>query len=389
MDEVLARPTASVARLLRHQAALAAFGSFAFRETNLQKTLTEAARICAGSLNVPFCKVCRYRANEDDLLVVAGCGWQPNVIGHVISRADESTPQGRAYVTSGPVVIRNIQESNDLVLPAFYAQHGIISTIDVVIKGLDGPAYGVLEVDSPVETTYDENDINFLTGFANVLAEAVATQTRVETLKLFARELQHRVRNNFQHILSMMDSYSATLGEAESKKGIESISLRLMTMAQMYDHLLGAGIGRTVDFGSYLTALCASLTALQGTRKRNVELACAVDTAQVDLDTVATLGLAVAELVTNAYGHAFPDGRSGTITVARSRSAGEATLMIKDDGVGFDIDAANKRRGLGLVMRLVETVHGTITLASDNGTAWTITFQALAEPFGASSETQS
>ena len=68
-----------------------------------------------------------------------------------------------------------------MILPAFYAQHGIISTIDVVIKGLDGPAYGVLEVDSPVETTYDENDINFLTGFANVLAEAVATQTRVET----------------------------------------------------------------------------------------------------------------------------------------------------------------------------------------------------------------
>jgi two-component sensor histidine kinase len=389
MDEILARPSASVARLLQQQAALAAFGSFAFRETDLQKTLTEAARICAGSLNVPFCKVCRYRPNENDLLVVAGCGWQPDVIGRVISRADESTPQGRAYVTSGPVVIRNIQESNGLILPAFYAQHGIISTIDVVIKGLDGPAYGVLEVDSPVETTYDENDINFLTGFANVLAEAVATQTRVETLKLFARELQHRVRNNLQHILAMMDSYSATLGEAESKKGIESISLRLITMAQMYDHLLGAGMGRTVDFGRYLTALCVSLTDLQGTRKRNVRLVCNVDAAKVDLDTVTTMGLAVAELVTNAYGHAFPNGRSGTIAVTLSQSGGEATLTIKDDGVGFDTDAGSTRHGLGLVRRLVDTVHGAIARASDHGTVWTITFQALAEPLGASSATQS
>ena len=311
------------------------------------------------------------------------------MIGHVISRADESTPQGRAYVTSGPVVIRNIQESNDLILPAFYAQHGIISTIDVVIKGLDGPAYGVLEVDSPIETAYDENDINFLTGFANVLAEAVATQTRVEALKLFARELQHRVRNNLQHILAMMDSYSATLDEAESKKGIESISLRLMTMAQMYDHLLGAGMGGTVEFGSYLTALCVSLTDLQGTRKRNVRLVCTVEATQVDLDTVTTMGLAVAELVTNAYGHAFPDGRTGTITVALSQSCGEATLIVKDDGVGFYTDAANKRRGLGLVRRLVETVHGMITLASDHGTAWTIAFQALAEPLSAASRTQS
>jgi two-component sensor histidine kinase len=272
MDEILARPTASVARLLQQQAALAAFGSFAFRETDLQKTLTEAARICAGSFNVPFCKVCRYRANENDLLVVAGCGWQPNVIGHVISRADESTPQGRAYVTSGPVIIRNIRESNDLILPDFYAQHGIISTIDIVIKGLDGPAYGVLEVDSPVETTYDENDINFLTGFANVLAEAVATQTRVETLKLFARELQHRTRNNLHQVQAMLDAYATTVPADQSRRGIEAIVLRLMTMAHMYDHLLGAGMGQSIDLGGYLGTLCSNLVETHGKVTPNIDL---------------------------------------------------------------------------------------------------------------------
>ena len=38
---------ADVKRLLRQQAALATFGSFAFRETDLLKILNEAARICA------------------------------------------------------------------------------------------------------------------------------------------------------------------------------------------------------------------------------------------------------------------------------------------------------------------------------------------------------
>jgi len=37
----------TVEKLLRQQAALAAFGSFAFRETDLLKILTEAARVCA------------------------------------------------------------------------------------------------------------------------------------------------------------------------------------------------------------------------------------------------------------------------------------------------------------------------------------------------------
>src|SRR6476660_4290739 len=64
--------SADVKRLLRQQAALARFGSFAFRETDLLKILNEAARICAECLKVPFCKVCRYRSKENDLLIEAG-----------------------------------------------------------------------------------------------------------------------------------------------------------------------------------------------------------------------------------------------------------------------------------------------------------------------------
>ena len=61
-----------VERLLRQQAALARFGSFALGESDLGKVLTEAARVCAEGLDVPCCKVCRYRPEENDLLVEAG-----------------------------------------------------------------------------------------------------------------------------------------------------------------------------------------------------------------------------------------------------------------------------------------------------------------------------
>src|ERR1700693_3665774 len=67
---------AQVQKLLRQQAAIARFGSFALRERNLMNILTEAVRVCAEGLSVPFSKVCRYRADENDLLIVAGYGWQ-------------------------------------------------------------------------------------------------------------------------------------------------------------------------------------------------------------------------------------------------------------------------------------------------------------------------
>ena len=138
-----------------------------------QEFLNEAARICAASLNVPFCKILRYRSEKNDLLIEAGCGWDSNIIGRVVLPADASTPQGRAYITGKPVIIN---ATNDLSLPAFYGQHGIVATVDVLIKGSEGPSYGILEVDSPTPHAYDEHDIGFLTGFASVLAEAVAAQ---------------------------------------------------------------------------------------------------------------------------------------------------------------------------------------------------------------------
>jgi hypothetical protein len=90
--------------LRRQQAAIAGFGGFALRENDLLKILTEAARICAEGLSVPFCKVCRYRAEENDLLIEAGYGWHKGVVGFVVSRADQSSPQGRAFITGEPSI---------------------------------------------------------------------------------------------------------------------------------------------------------------------------------------------------------------------------------------------------------------------------------------------
>jgi signal transduction histidine kinase len=174
--------TRTIEKLLRQQAALADFGSFAFRESDLEKILTEAARICAQSLGVPFAKICRYRAAENDLLVVAGCGWHAGVVGYVISEANESSTQGRAFTTGEAVILQDVSKNNSFHLPPFYAEHGIVATVDVLIKGR-GDAWGVLEVDSAKARKFDKHDIVFLTGFANVVAEAVATVERAGVLR--------------------------------------------------------------------------------------------------------------------------------------------------------------------------------------------------------------
>jgi signal transduction histidine kinase len=105
------------------------------------------------------------------------------VIGHVTYRADMSSPQGRAFSTGEPSICDNLKNDAYFDLPPFYAAHGVVSIVDVIIKGSDDRPYGILEVDSDHQHDYDQYDINFLTGFANVLAEAVATAARAEELQ--------------------------------------------------------------------------------------------------------------------------------------------------------------------------------------------------------------
>jgi two-component sensor histidine kinase len=376
---------------LRHrEEALAHFGTYAFAQIALQPILDEAARVCAECLNTAFSKICRYEEAENGLLVVAGHGWNADVVGFAISVADESTPQGRAFSTGAPQVCANISEVNTYTLPPFYPEHHVLSTVDVIIAAKTSPPFGVLEVDSQVADAFDEHDINFLTGFANILAEAVVAAGRAEDLrKTIARmrqlveeketlsnELKHRVRNSLHLVYGLLTAEMEGRPDAAAIVAFRSIALRVMGLAQVFDHLLGTGMSRVINFGEYLGALCESLPELY--HMDGVRLSCSAESASIELDDATALGIVLTEIVNNAYIHAFPT-HAGSIAVSLRVKAGDAVLTIADDGTGF-VEVSTARHGMRLVRRLVQQVSGTITLGTGSGSVWTIVFPLKAVP---------
>jgi two-component sensor histidine kinase len=370
---------------MRHrEEALAQFGTYAFRQAELQPILDEAARICAECLDAAFSKICCYQPTENDLLVVAGHGWNADVVGFAISVADESSPQGRAFSTGAPQFCVNISEVNTYTLPSFYAEHRVLSTVDVIIAAKTGPPFGVLEVDSQLADAFDEHDINFLTGFANILAEAVVAAARAEDLRktivrmqqlaeekeTLSSELKHRVRNSLHLVYGLLTAEMDGSHNEAAIAAFRAIALRVMGLAKVFDHLLGIGMSRVINFGEYAAALCETLPELY--RMEGVVLSCSAEMVSVELDDATALGIVLTELVSNAYLHAFPT-HAGKITVSLQLESGEAVLSIADNGIGF-VDVPTARNGMRLVRRLVQQVSGTITSHSHAGSVWTIVF---------------
>jgi two-component sensor histidine kinase len=373
-----------IEKLLRREQALADFGTFAFAETSLDKILFEAARVCAESLGAPFSKVCKFQQPRNDLRVVAGHGWKTGVVGYAISVADETSPQGRAFMSGQPQVCPNVEETNTYILPKFYFEHRILSTVDVLVATKSGVPFGVLEVDSQSEDAFDKHDIIFLTGFANVLAEAVSTSERTEALRIaidrmqdllaekeiLSQELKHRVRNSLHVVYGLLNSEIGAAHDKDSLIAFRSIALRVMGLAEVFDHLLGVGMSKVINFGDYVSALCENLPQLY--KDYNVNLTCSVEPVTLELEQATSLGIVITELVSNAYLHAFPD-RSGEIDVTMHVLSGGGYLSVSDNGRGY-AEAETKRRGIGLVRRFVEQVEGTMSVRSDKGTTWTVNF---------------
>ncbi|WP_119680857.1 PAS domain S-box protein [Indioceanicola profundi] len=189
----------------RQHELLARFGMATLKSSDVSALLQEAARLCAEGLRTEFCKVLESVDGQDALLVRAGVGWDPGVVGKALVGADLASPAGYALKTGEPVISNHLVGETRFRTPQLLAQHGVKRAINVIIRG-DGEPFGVLEADSRQEGKFDQADVAFLQGFANLLGVAI-DKARVEAAYHTGLEQQRLMLESIKdHAIFMTDA---------------------------------------------------------------------------------------------------------------------------------------------------------------------------------------
>lgn len=373
--------TVAMQRVVHQRITFAHLGAGALLHPSVDSVLEDACRSAAVGCDVRYGKVLEHRAEERVFVVRAGWGWKPGVVGRVRFSDDPTNPAGQAFHTGKAVTVPDVRARRDYQLPPVYADHGIVSSTNVPIVGAAG-FFGVLEVDHPEPRRFDALDSTFLISISGLIAEAVGRVKRETALRaahnataVLLREHYHRVRNDFQTILGLVQMHARDATTENSRQRIQEIGRRIFSLSALYDHLLGRDIAARIELREYIVALCDRLRDFYNLDRRPIALDC--DLAEVpvrlDVETCATLGIIINELVANALEHAFDDPGGRIAIVLRPADGGGLTLHVEDNGRGFQ-GAAPGSIGLAVARRLASWIGGSLTMdsAPGRGTRWVL-----------------
>jgi len=198
-------------------------------------------------------------------------------------------------------------------------------------------------------------------------------------------ELNHRVKNNLTLVAGLLQM-QARGAEPTVRDQLTKAVDRVQSIAQVHEALYRGSRHDSVDFGTYLTDLCASLSRSLASDGR-IELKVEAEAAELPLDTVIPLGMVVNELVTNAIKHAYPPPQTGLVSVSFKGDDEGFQLVVEDGGCGLPEPSRAVTGGLGmtLVNSLVGQVHGKMAIRHKPGAVFEITFPAAAAAAGAGS----
>ena len=273
--------------------------------------------------------------------------------------ADQTQRNANLFDSNSKSIINfetRVKTKNNRVIPVLISKS--------VIKNEKGNIMGIVCIGSNIVEIKDAEE---------------KIKASLEEKELLLRELHHRVKNNLQIILSLINLQSNGIKDQEDLEIFRESQSRVKSMAIIHEKLYQSADFASINFEEYIQSLVSYLISYYS--KDFIDMEIDVENGLVlNMDTAVPCGLIINELVTNSLKHAFIDGNSGKIHINLHSDYGCFTLIVGDDGIGIpsELDVKNPQKlGLQLVNSLTDQLEGKIEFDGSNGTEFKINFKEI------------
>jgi PAS domain S-box-containing protein len=240
----------------------------------------------------------------------------------------------------------------------------------------------------------EQGGIQMFTGIIRDISVQRQAEEKIKSAlqekEVLLREIHHRVKNNLQVIISLINMNMLDFTDREVVNKFKELQERVRTMSLVHEDLYMSENLAQIEFKNYINKLTSNLFSAYGVGEK-INCSLNISNVLLDIDTAIPSGLIVNELVTNALKYAFPPEKlnkqkTGTdfeIYVEFREENEKCILIVRDNGVGlpenFDFET-NKTMGLRLVNILVnDQLNGSMKVKNNPGSEFIIEFQKRKE----------
>ena len=202
------------------------------------------------------------------------------------------------------------------------------------------------------------------------LQSALAKQKKLTVEKEWLmKEIHHRVKNNLQIVISLLNVQSDYLDNPSAINAIQESRERMQAIALIHQKLYQTDYGNLIKMKSYIEEMISYLQNF--TDSGQVKFVLAIDDLNLDVSQAVPLGLILNEGITNALKYAFPNHSPGKISIDLHQTDDQnIVLKIRDSGKGFPEDfdfAGHKSLGIQLMKLFAEQLDGELGFENNHG----------------------
>jgi len=191
------------------------------------------------------------------------------------------------------------------------------------------------------------------------------------------REIHHRVKNNLQIVMSLLNSQTYYIKDSAAMSAIKDSRRRVNAIALIHKKLYQGEDLAGIPMDQYVSELITYFKHNLSNGRKVPQFNVNIPALLLDVSGAVPVGLIINEALTNCLKYAFDDITDARISIQLQKNNGYIELAVFDNGIGlppdFDVEAGQSF-GIHLMKGLSEQLKGQLTITGEHGVKVSLKF---------------